>query len=85
VKQVIEYAVRYPVSMNPAEPEGRIWETRKRDTREEAESVARFVNKRAKQHGFPEPAYVVERVVMIGEWEPVGASEPCVTRGGIEE
>jgi hypothetical protein len=86
MKQVIEYAARFPQSLNPNDPRwGTEWETRKRDNREDAESLVQFVNNRAKAAGFPARAYVVERVVMIGEWEPVGANEPCVTRGGIEE
>lgn len=86
MKQVIEYAARFPESLNPNDPDwGNKWETRKRDNRDDAESLVRFVNLRAIAAGFPARAYVVERVVMIGEWEPVGASEPQLLRGGIEE
>ncbi len=61
MEQVIEYAARFPESLNPQDPVwGNKWETRKRDDREDAESLVRFVNHRAVAAGFPARAYVVE-------------------------
>lgn len=86
MEREIQYAARFPKSLDPDDPDqGNEWDTRKRDTRGEAEHVVRYVNGRAKNHGFPERAYVVEREVLVGEWVPVGASEAQRLRGGIEE
>jgi hypothetical protein len=86
VKQIIEHGARYPVVLDPDDEEfGNQWTTRERTGKEEAQALVNYVNSRARSRGFPERAYVVERVVMIGEWEPVGASESQVLRGGITE
>ena len=43
MKQVIEYAARFPESLNPDDPDwGNKWQTRKRDTKEEAEQEAAY-------------------------------------------
>lgn len=86
MKQTIEYGARFPESLDPDDPEwGNKWVTRKRDSREEAEGLVQYVNNRAKAGGFPERAYLVERVVMVSEWEGVSTGVPQSVRGGIEE
>lgn len=86
MKRTIEYGARFPESLDPDDPEwGNKWETRKRENREEAEGLVQYVNNRAKSRGFPERAYLVERTVMVSEWEAVSTGEPQSMRGGIEE
>jgi hypothetical protein len=79
VKQVIEYGACFPEVLD----EGSKMITRGPIKKGEAEGLVRYVNARSRERGVPERAYVVERVVQYGEWEPEGSLEAEAMRGGI--
>ncbi len=79
MKQVIEYGARYPDQLTADSK----YVTRGPIDEKEANGITRYINARLRQHGLPETAYVVERVVQYSEWEAKGSVEAEAMRGGI--